>query len=57
MIYLSAQPDSLYFAWQVEVMLENFIEKGIDQNKIHIVVGYKGSFVSQKFHKIKGKIQ
>jgi|TARA_B110001452_G_scaffold267255_1_gene276439 hypothetical protein len=55
MIYLSAQPDSLYFAWQVEVMLENFIEKGIDQNKIHIVVGYKGSFVSQNFIKLKAK--
>jgi len=41
MIYLSAQPDTIYYAWQVEVMLTNFIEKGIDPKNIHIVVGVK----------------
>jgi len=54
MIYLSAQPDSIYYAWQVEVMLENFIEKGIDQDKIHIVVGYKNK-ISNNFKKLQTK--
>ena len=39
MIYISAQPDELYYAWQVEVMLDNFISVGISGNDIHIVVG------------------
>lgn len=36
---MSAQPDELYFAWQVEVMLDNFIEVGITPEHIHILVG------------------
>jgi hypothetical protein len=55
MIYLSAQPDSLYFAWQVETMLTNFIDKGIDPGNIHIVVGYKDNNVSKEFIKLKNK--
>lgn len=35
--YLCAQPASQYYAWQVEVMLENFLENGIDPEKIHIL--------------------
>jgi hypothetical protein len=38
-IYISAQPDELYFAWQVEVMIDNFIEMSIPKNNIHIVIG------------------
>lgn len=37
--YICAQPDELYFAWQVEVMLDNFLSVGIDPGDIHIVVG------------------
>lgn len=54
MIYLSAQPDTIYYAWQVEVMLENFISKGISQSDIHIVVGYKDR-ISEKFLALKNK--
>ena len=54
MIYLCAQPDSIYYAWQVEVMLENFLENGIDQKQIHIVVGYRDT-ISPQFKKLKNK--
>lgn len=35
--YISAQPASLYYAWQVEVMINNFIKNGINPNNIDIV--------------------
>ena len=54
MIYLSAQPDSIYYAWQVEIMLENFISKGIEKQNIHIVVGYKDK-ISNNFKKLREK--
>lgn len=39
MKYISCSPDELYYAWQVEVMLDNFLSVGIDPMDIHIVVG------------------
>lgn len=40
MIYLSAQPDGSYFAWQLEVQLQNFRKFGIGKKNIHVLVGY-----------------
>ena len=37
MKYICAQPASIYYAWQVEVMLYNFKRRGIDLNDVHIV--------------------
>lgn len=37
--FISAQPDELYYAWQVEVMLDNFLSIGISGEDIHIVIG------------------
>jgi len=37
MRYICAQPAIKYYAWQVEVMLNNFIEQGINPNNIDIV--------------------
>ena len=37
MIFICAQPATLFYAWQVEVMLDSFIDNGIQQNDIHIV--------------------
>lgn len=54
MIYLCAQPDSIYYAWQVEVMLENFLDKNIKQKDIHIVVGYRDT-ISPQFKKLRKK--
>lgn len=39
MKYICAQPDELYYAWQVEVMLNNFLSVGIINKDIHVVVG------------------
>ena len=38
MIYISAQPATVYYAWQVEVMLNNFISKGINPKDIDVLV-------------------
>lgn len=37
MRFICAQPASLYYAWQVEVMLNNFVEMGINLNQVDIV--------------------
>lgn len=37
MRFLSAQPANIYYAWQVEVMLNNFIEMGINLNDVDVV--------------------
>lgn len=39
MIFLSAQPDDVFFLWQLEVMLHNFKQVGIDPACIHILLG------------------
>jgi len=38
-LFVSAQPDVPYFIWQIKLYIHNFIEKGIDPNKIHVVLG------------------
>jgi hypothetical protein len=35
--FISAQPATKYYAWQVEVMLNNFVEMGVGLNDIDIV--------------------
>jgi hypothetical protein len=37
--YICAQPRLVYYAWQVEVMINNFIKRGINPNNIDIIVG------------------
>ncbi len=41
MIFLSAQPDSIYFKWQLEVQFNNFENIGIDLSKVYALVGWK----------------
>lgn len=38
MIYLSVQPDTPFFHWQIEVFITNFKSVGINPNKIEVVV-------------------
>ena len=38
--YVSVQPRILYYAWQVEVMINNFIKHGINPNNIDILVAW-----------------
>ena len=37
--YVCAQPANNYYAWQIEVMLNNFISMGVNPNDIDIYVG------------------
>jgi hypothetical protein len=39
MLFVTAQPDVSYFIWQAKIYIFNFIEKGIEPSKIHIIFG------------------
>jgi len=56
-IYLSAQPDSQYFHWQVEVMLNNFLEVGIAPESIHTIFSYRNNKVSDGGMKLKKRFE
>lgn len=52
MVYLSAQPDSIYFIWQLEIQLRNFHDLGIEKDCIHVIAGYdKGMGLRDEFQK------
>ena len=38
-VFVTAQPDVSYFHWQVKLYVHNFIEKGINPNQIHVILG------------------
>ena len=38
--YICAQPATLFYAWQVEVMINNFLKNNIPPESIHIVSSY-----------------
>jgi hypothetical protein len=42
MKFICAQPAIDYYAWQVEVMINNFIRNNVDPNDIHIVCAHYG---------------
>lgn len=39
LLFVTAQPDVPYFHWQVKLYVHNFIEKGIDPEQIHVILG------------------
>lgn len=41
MIYICAQPATLYYGWQLDTMLYSFRDIGIDLNNVHIVCSFK----------------
>lgn len=50
MIYISAQPDTNYFMWQLKILLQNFSSLGIAREQIHILIGYNAySGLSEPF--------
>ena len=55
---MSCQPATLYFAWQLDVMLYNFIDVGINPADIDIVCGVQGevdlyfNHLKQKYHNV-----
>jgi hypothetical protein len=50
--FVCAQPSELYFAWQVEVMLYNFIEMGINLEYVDIVSTKKNNKISEIWKKL-----
>ena len=40
MKYICVQPATLYYAWQVEVMINNFLEMGVSGSEIQILAAY-----------------
>lgn len=50
--FICAQPTSLYYAWQVEVMINNFIEMGINPNMIDIVCWKINDVIPEEWTKL-----
>ena len=50
--FVCAQPATLYYAWQVEVMLNNFIKNGINPNQIDIVCWKQNGIIPDEWIKL-----
>ena len=50
--FVSAQPATLYYAWQVETMLNNFMEMGINPNNIDIVCWKQNGVIPDEWMKL-----
>jgi hypothetical protein len=50
--FVSAQPAIPYYTWQVEVMLNNFIEMGINLNNVDIVCWKKDGIIPNDWSKL-----
>jgi hypothetical protein len=53
--YVCAQPATLYYAWQVEVMINNFIQMGINPNGIDIVCWKQNGVIPEEWNKLSQK--
>lgn len=53
--FLSAQPATLYYAWQVEVMINNFMEMGVNPNFIDVVCWKQNGVIPQEWLKLASK--
>ena len=50
--FVSAQPATLYYAWQVEVMLNNFKKQGINLNNVDIVCWKQNGIIPNEWLKL-----
>jgi hypothetical protein len=50
--FVSAQPATTYYAWQVETMLNNFISMGINPNNIDIVCWKQNGVIPEEWNKL-----
>lgn len=48
MLYISVQPDIPYFHWQIQVMLTNFREVGIDLDRCHVIFLHSSNTPSEQ---------
>jgi len=52
MKYISAQPESKYYEWQVDTMINSYIKNGVSELDIIILLGDNGEY---KFDKLRSK--
>ena len=50
--FVCAQPASLYYAWQVEVMINNFMTMGVNPNDIDIVCWKQNGSIPEEWTKL-----
>jgi hypothetical protein len=50
--FVSAQPATTYYAWQCEVMLNNFIQMGINPNNVDIVCWKQNGVIPEEWIKL-----
>ena len=50
--FVSAQPASIYYAWQVEVMLNNFKSMGVNLNNVDIVCWKQNGVIPEEWLKL-----
>jgi hypothetical protein len=50
--FVSAQPASIYYAWQVEVMLNNFMSMGVNLNQVDIVCWKQNGTIPEEWLKL-----
>jgi hypothetical protein len=53
--FVCAQPAIIYYAWQVEVMINNFMKNGINPNNIDIVCSKPDGIVPEEWSKLANK--
>lgn len=52
MKYICVQPASLYYAWQIEVMLYSFIKNKVQPQDIHIILAVQGNYKDDYFEQL-----
>lgn len=50
--FVCAQPANIYYAWQVEVMITNFIEMGVNPNNMDIVCWKQNNVIPEEWLKL-----
>lgn len=50
--YICVQPRLIYYAWQVEVMINNFIKNGIEPDKINIICSTQNNIIVDSWKKL-----
>lgn len=51
--FVCAQPATKYYAWQVEVMINNFIEMGVNPNHIDIVCWKQNGIIPEEWEQLR----
>lgn len=52
MKYICVQPSSLYYAWQIEVMLYSFIQNEVLPQDIHIILAIQNNYKDPYFNQL-----